>query len=425
MKIDPKRLFIGAFLLMAIAGCRGGTGPPAGETPPESAPLIATSVAQTVAVLAPGTNGGVAAQTSPTAPQSATSVGSVPGRQQTNPIAATVQPTATLTATAILTSSAAPSSKAAPTSTAVPISTAAPISTATLAPTVLSATSTPAIAPSATPTNVQAEVCIDKAGFFGDLTIPDDTLVKMNEDFAKTWRVRNEGTCTWNGYQLVFAGGSILNGPPAAPLPKAAPGDIVEISVDLKAPAQGGKYISDWEFQNTTGKRFGVNSAGQDYIWTRIQVDWGPGGNPTPPPPTCTYQETPATIAQLLVLINTARTSQGLKPLALQSQLSAAAMVHSVDMACNNFIDHTGSDGSSWYSRIKAKGYAYSYASENIYVGDPAFGGDAQGAFTWWMNSQVHRDNILSTKVTQIGIGFAYFSGSKFGGYYTLDFTRP
>jgi uncharacterized protein YkwD len=268
-------------------------------------------------------------------------------------------------------------------------------------------------------------MCIDKAGFFGDVTIPDDTLVKMNQAFTKTWRIRNEGTCTWDGYQVVFAGGSILNGPQAAPLPKAAPGEIIEVSIDLRAPAQGGKYVSDWQFQNKIGKRFGVNSAGQDDIWTRIVVDWGPGGNPTPPPPSCAYQGNPVYASQLLGLINSARSGQGLKPLALQAQLSAAAAVHSVDMACNNFIDHTGSDGSNWFTRIKSQNYAYSYASENIYVGDPSFGGDAQGAFTWWMNSQVHRDNILSSKITQIGIGYAYFSGSKFGGYYTLDFARP
>ena len=247
----------------------------------------------------------------------------------------------------------------------------------------------------------------------------------MNQVFTKAWRIRNEGTCTWDGYELVFAGGSILNGPQAAPLPRAAPGDIIQVSVDLKAPAQGGKYTSSWQFQNAAGKRFGVNSAGQDDIWAQVQVDWGPGGSPTPQPANCAYTTNPAYVSQLLTLINAARSGQNLKPLTLQSQLSAAAVVHSVDMACNNFIDHTGSDGSSWFTRIQAQGYAYSYASENIYVGDPSFGGDAQGAFTWWMNSQVHRDNILSKKITQIGIGYAYFSGSKFGGYYTLDFARP
>ena len=90
-------------------------------------------------------------------------------------------------------------------------------------------------------------------------------------------------------------------------------------------------------------------------------------------------------------------------------------------MACNGFVDHNGSDGSTWYQRVAAQGYENSAsARENIYVGDPAFGGTPQGAFDWWMNSQVHRDNILNPNVTEIGIGYVYLSGSPYGGYYTL-----
>ena len=129
--------------------------------------------------------------------------------------------------------------------------------------------------------------------------------------------------------------------------------------------------------------------------------------------------------AQILTLINQARADHGLAALTLQAPLTAAARGHSQDMACNDFVDHTGSDGSSWYNRIQAQNYNYSYASENIYVGDPDFGGDAQGAFTWWMNSDVHRANILNPKVTSIGIGYAYYAGSTYKGYYTVDFARP
>jgi uncharacterized protein YkwD len=103
----------------------------------------------------------------------------------------------------------------------------------------------------------------------------------------------------------------------------------------------------------------------------------------------------------------------------------AAAQGHSLDMACNNFASHTGSDNSSWYDRVGAQGYAYSYASENIYYGDPAYTGGAAGAVDWWMHSTVHKDNILDPKVSQIGIGYAYDSKSDYGGYYTLDFASP
>jgi uncharacterized protein YkwD len=276
--------------------------------------------------------------------------------------------------------------------------------------------------------------CIDKASFDSDVTVPDNTSFRQDTAFTKTWRIRNEGTCAWGpSYALVFAGGDILNGPPSSPLPAVQPGDFVNISVNLTAPHNGGTYTSYWEFQNPQGQRFGVNSQGQDLIWVKIAVSYivvdASGvavGTPTPQSPsTCAIQRDAAYETQLLQLINEARSQQGRKPLTLNAKLSAAALAHSTDMACNNFVDHTGSDGSNWVTRIKAQGYKAASASENIYVGDPQFGGDAAGAFDWWMHSQIHRDNILSPKVTEIGIAYVYYPNSTYKGYYTLDFARP
>ena len=89
-------------------------------------------------------------------------------------------------------------------------------------------------------------------------------------------------------------------------------------------------------------------------------------------------------------------------------------------MACNSFLSHTGSDGSYVNTRIKAAGYSASYSEEIICAS-----GDPQDAFDWWMNDKLHRDAILSTKSTEMGIGFAYISSSTYGGYFTVDFARP
>jgi uncharacterized protein YkwD len=106
--------------------------------------------------------------------------------------------------------------------------------------------------------------------------------------------------------------------------------------------------------------------------------------------------------------------------------LAAAALAHSMDMACNNFVSHVGSDGSLWYNRVAAQGYAnYNASRENIYVGNPAFGGTADGAFAWWWNSQIHHDNMLNPDVSQIGIAYVYNPNSEYGGYYTTVFARP
>ena len=266
----------------------------------------------------------------------------------------------------------------------------------------------------------QAGACIDKAAFYDDVTIPDGTSFKQEVAFTKTWQIRNEGTCTWDGYKLVYAGGDLMDGPIANAMPVVAPGELANLSVDLKSPPKGGDYTGLWEFENPSGARFGVNSHGKDLIWVKISVSWYTEDNPpetyrndpiSASPPVsagCPVQRYSDYETQILALINQARAENGLPALTLQTQLSAAAYNHSTDMACNDFMDHTGSDGSKWSARIQAQGYAASYSSENIYAGSPDFGGNAAGAFDWWMHSDIHRKNILSNKISSIGIGAAY-----------------
>ncbi len=378
---------------------------------------------------------------SATLPPASTSTAALPS--STAPTGASAaQPQNTSQAPIVL----APTLNQAPSPTATPT---APVEAASPSPTLPSPSATPTLpepaastptpdsqpAPQSTASGASAQApaaqpaCQDQAAFYSDVTVPDDTSFRQGVNFVKTWQIKNTGTCTWgSGYSLVFAGGDNMNGPQSVSLPTVNPGDIFNISVNLTSPANGGVYLGDWEFQRPDGTRFGVNSNGVDMIWVKISVSYivvGPTGTPNPISASCNGQTNADYISTILSLINNARTSNGLSPLTLDAKLSAAAQAHSNDMACNDFIDHVGSDGSTWFTRIKAQGYAYSYASENIYVGNPAFGGDANGAFTWWMNSQVHRDNILSPKITQIGIGYTFYAKATYGGYYTVDFAHP
>ena len=185
----------------------------------------------------------------------------------------------------------------APTASATP----APTSTEPAVPSAtpeITATPTAEISPSATPSaepppsetsgSSSQEVCIDKAAYYADVTIPDGTSFKQSVGFTKTWQIRNEGTCTWNGYKLVYAGGDIMDGAPANPMAVIQPGEIANVSVDLKSPPQGGEYTGLWEIENAAGKRFGFNSHGKDLIWVKIGVSWytedNPPGNPKPTP---------------------------------------------------------------------------------------------------------------------------------------------
>lgn len=141
----------------------------------------------------------------------------------------------------------------------------------------------------------------------------------------------------------------------------------------------------------------------------------------TPAPSGCNPSVNAGYESTLIGLINEARQAQGLHPLSQQSQLTAAARVHSNDMACNEFISHTGSDGSRPADRVAAQGYSYSWIGENILAGSS----DPQTAFNWWMNSEPHRNNILHSNYTEIGLGYSYLADSRYRNQYTAVFARP
>jgi uncharacterized protein YkwD len=126
-------------------------------------------------------------------------------------------------------------------------------------------------------------------------------------------------------------------------------------------------------------------------------------------------------MVQILGRINALRQQNGLLPLDLSGALATAAQRHSDDMARTGNIDHTGSDGSSVESRIRDAGYGhwrtFGIWGENIYGGQMA---NVDVAWDFWINSQVHRANLLKPRYREIGIGVGH--GANGGTYYTLDF---
>jgi uncharacterized protein YkwD len=277
------------------------------------------------------------------------------------------------------------------------------------------------------------------------VTIPDDTVFQPGDRFTKTWRLYNSGTCAWDeGYSIIFAYGDAMDAPLSSPLPATAPGASVNVSLDMSAPASAGQHAGNWQLQNAAGEHFGVGQNGQDYFWVQVVVSYAgasAAGNPPPAgsspstggntqntPAGCTYSGDSLAEAEILQQINAIRSMHGLGTLTRQPQLDAAALDYSLDMACNNRVDftrHTDSQGGRWYERIAAQGYAYSKAFENVYAGNPAYGGTAQGAINWWMNSPIHHDNILNPDIVQVGIAYAFTETSEYGGYYTIDFATP
>lgn len=125
--------------------------------------------------------------------------------------------------------------------------------------------------------------------------------------------------------------------------------------------------------------------------------------------------------AELLRLTNLERQKAGLAPLRLSSRLTTAAQNHASDMARNNYFSHTGRNGSSMVTRIKATGYLYGYVGENIAAGKTS----PAATIEQWMNSAGHRANILNPNFTEIGFGYAKSSNARYQHYWVQVFGSP
>ncbi|WP_414625148.1 CAP domain-containing protein [Calothrix sp. CCY 0018] len=121
-------------------------------------------------------------------------------------------------------------------------------------------------------------------------------------------------------------------------------------------------------------------------------------------------------VQEVVNLVNNERRKAGLSPLRIHSRLNASAQAHSNDMARNNFMSHTGSDGSSMGDRIKRYGYNFRRAAENVAAGQSS----PQDVMRSWMNSPGHRKNILNGNFRDIGVGYA--RGGRYGTYWTQNF---
>ena len=161
---------------------------------------------------------------------------------------------------------------------------AQPTNTAIVFPTntYVPATNTPIVTPT--------QIC-DLVQFIKDVTIPDGTSFTPGATFTKTWRLKNAGTCTWSGYTLVFDSGESMNGTSPIAIGTVSPGQEVDLSVTLTAPATNGPYRSYWRIRNTSGvllpvlngyqgKSFfadikvGVTSSGYDFYSRAPSAVW-------------------------------------------------------------------------------------------------------------------------------------------------------
>jgi uncharacterized protein YkwD len=100
---------------------------------------------------------------------------------------------------------------------------------------------------------------------------------------------------------------------------------------------------------------------------------------------------------QTLVLINSYRASNGLRPLAANGTLKALARQHSRDQAARGAISHDGFRQRSAQARAAGmKGIC----AENVGVGYQ----NAQHLFSGWRNSSAHNTNMLRPNLRYAGV---------------------
>ncbi|MHA6260863.1 CAP domain-containing protein [Sporosarcina sp. CAU 1771] len=115
----------------------------------------------------------------------------------------------------------------------------------------------------------------------------------------------------------------------------------------------------------------------------------------------------------VLDLTNAERQKAGLKSLQIDSKLMNSARQKSTDMATKNYFSHTSPTYGSPFDQLKANGVTYRSAAENIAMGQRSAAEVVQG----WMDSPGHRQNILTSDFTHIGIGY-----DANGHYWTQQF---
>ncbi|KAJ2480061.1 hypothetical protein IWW56_002702 [Coemansia sp. RSA 2131] len=117
---------------------------------------------------------------------------------------------------------------------------------------------------------------------------------------------------------------------------------------------------------------------------------------------------TAAELNLMVCLINARRYSSCLPPVALHSQLIAAAQAHSYEMNRAQNMSHYGSAG-SLSTRVKRRGFNYSGLGENVAYGMLT----AYDAHITFSQSQMHLNNMLNPSYTFVGAG-------RSGQYWTV-----
>ena len=104
--------------------------------------------------------------------------------------------------------------------------------------------------------------------------------------------------------------------------------------------------------------------------------------------------------AEMFALLNKERKKLGIEELVWNPEIVVVARAHARDMWERKYFGHVSPEGKDVGERLAKAGIAYEVAGENL-----ALAPTVATAHMGLMNSEGHRDNILNTEFTKVGIG--------------------
>lgn len=116
---------------------------------------------------------------------------------------------------------------------------------------------------------------------------------------------------------------------------------------------------------------------------------------------------------EMLAYVNEARKEEGLVELRMNNDLVSVARLKSQDMIDEDYFEHESPTYGSPFEMMENHGVFFSIAGENL-----AGHYSIRGAHEGLMNSPGHRENILNSSFTEVGIGVVK------GGPYKMMITQ-
>lgn len=109
----------------------------------------------------------------------------------------------------------------------------------------------------------------------------------------------------------------------------------------------------------------------------------------------------------ILTKVNDVRAAHGLRSLKISSELESAAVDHSQSMLTYGYFGHESRDGSPFKARLTRfyplDGFTRWWVGENLVYSSASL--NATGAVRAWLRSPAHREDLLSPRWRETGVG--------------------